>query len=93
MISGVEPARIIGVLIALVVCAWFGLGIRQTQETTKAAAIASGTAPLTTSSALRAIWAVHQVVAMNASARLTSIPDDSRPKTTSTRSVSPLRPA
>jgi predicted Zn-dependent protease len=65
MISGMGPARIIGVLIALVGCAWFGLGIRQAQETTKAAAIVSGTAPLTTGQISQAGDLLHAAQALN----------------------------
>jgi predicted Zn-dependent protease len=43
----VRLTRLIGVLIALALCAWFALGIRQAQETTKATAIVSATTPLT----------------------------------------------
>ena len=39
--------RLVGVLIAIALCAWFALGIRQAQETTKATAIVSATTPLT----------------------------------------------
>lgn len=65
MISAVRAARIIGVLIALVVCAWFVLGIRQAQETTKATAIVSGTAPLTRDQISQAGDLLHAAQALN----------------------------
>jgi Flp pilus assembly protein TadD len=37
----VAAVRVIGIIVALVVCAWFGIGIRQAHETNAAASIVS----------------------------------------------------
>ncbi len=46
--------RVVGALIALVLCAWFGLGVVQSRDTDRAAAVAGQTAPLTATDVHRA---------------------------------------
>lgn len=52
MMSAVSrPARVVALLVALVACAWFALGVRQTRDTQRAAAILARPGTLTTAQA------------------------------------------
>ena len=54
-----RPAAIGAALIALAVCAWFALGIRQAHDTTAATAIVSGSAHLSAGQGHRAAALLH----------------------------------
>lgn len=57
--------RIGGMLVALPICVWFGLGIRQADDTTKATAILSSTAPPSRAQIARAASLIRAAQPLN----------------------------
>jgi predicted Zn-dependent protease len=61
----VQTVRITALALALAICAWFGLGIRQAHETDTAAAIITGTSRLAPAQADRAADLLHSAGFLN----------------------------
>jgi hypothetical protein len=61
----VTPARLIGAVAALVVCAWFAVALVQTRDTDRASAIVSAPGTLTPAAAARAAGLLHDAGTLN----------------------------
>ena len=60
-----RPSRLILALIAIALCAWFAIGIRQAHDTAKATAILSGSGPLSPSQLRAAAGALRGAKLLN----------------------------
>ncbi len=63
--QGVTLARVGVVLVALVACAWFGLGIVQTRDTNRASAIVTAPGPLGAAAGAHAASLLHDAGVLN----------------------------
>lgn len=60
-----QAERIVGVVVALVVCAWFVLGARQAHDIDRATAIVSGSGPISAARASEAAALLHAAGQLN----------------------------
>ena len=66
MMRGVSrPVRVAALLIALAACAWFALGVRQTRDTNRAAAILAAPGTLTPADAARVTTLLNDAGTLN----------------------------